>query len=329
MNHIDVFNGDADGICALHQLRLQSPRPGARLVTGVKRDIRLLARLDQVHDSEITVLDISLDRNREALVRLLARGNRVLYVDHHHCGEIPASPLLTTHIDPSPQICTSLIVDSLVRGRYRAWAVVGAFGDNLDETARAAARGLDIGEEEIAALRETGILLNYNGYGAELEDLFYPPDTLYRAVHEFEDPLEFHARSAALERLRDGYRRDMARAGSYQPLREDPGSRVFRLPGEPWARRVSGVFSNILARQEPARAHALLMPNRDGSWRISVRAPIRNRTGADQLCRRFPTGGGRAAAAGINRLPPEMLDAFLAAFRDQYAQQPPPSSAPT
>ena len=39
----DVFNGDADGICALIQLRLVEPRPDATLVTGVKRDIQLSA----------------------------------------------------------------------------------------------------------------------------------------------------------------------------------------------------------------------------------------------------------------------------------------------
>ncbi len=322
MHSFDVFNGDADGICALHQLRLQTPRPDARLVTGVKRDIRLLARLADVRDSEITVLDISLDRNRDALARLLAQGNRILYVDHHFSGDIPASPLLTAHINPSPQTCTSMIVDSLIGGRYRSWAVVGAYGDNLDETALQAAHGLDLGREAIDALRETGILLNYNGYGASLDDLFFPPDVLYRAVHDFADPLEFHARSEILARLRDGYRRDMARAEAHAPLREDPGSRVFQLPGEPWARRVSGVFSNTLARQKPEKAHALLMANPDGSVRISVRAPLVNRTGADLLCRQFPTGGGRAAAAGVNALPPEMLDAFLAAFSGQYSQKP-------
>ncbi|HZV66950.1 MAG TPA: hypothetical protein VFG03_18780, partial [Telluria sp.] len=40
----DVFNGDADGICALHQLRLAQPAE-TRLITGVKRDIALLDRL--------------------------------------------------------------------------------------------------------------------------------------------------------------------------------------------------------------------------------------------------------------------------------------------
>ena len=63
----DVFNGDADGICALHQLRLAQPRPGAELVTGVKRDIRLLQQLAGIQNACITVLDISLDSNREAL----------------------------------------------------------------------------------------------------------------------------------------------------------------------------------------------------------------------------------------------------------------------
>ena len=57
--YIDVFNGDADGICALHQLRLVDPRPDARLVTGVKRDIHLLQKLAGIRKAQITVLDVS------------------------------------------------------------------------------------------------------------------------------------------------------------------------------------------------------------------------------------------------------------------------------
>ena len=38
MTCYDVFNGDADGICALQQLRLREPRE-AELVTGMKRDM--------------------------------------------------------------------------------------------------------------------------------------------------------------------------------------------------------------------------------------------------------------------------------------------------
>ncbi|MEO7939536.1 MAG: acetyltransferase, partial [Burkholderiaceae bacterium] len=66
MNHYDVFNGDADGLCALHQLRLVAPRD-ATLITGVKRDIALLQRVPLQRDARVTVLDISLQRNRAAL----------------------------------------------------------------------------------------------------------------------------------------------------------------------------------------------------------------------------------------------------------------------
>jgi hypothetical protein len=45
MTRYDAFNGDADGICALHQLRLADPQE-AILVTGVKRDIALLKKID-------------------------------------------------------------------------------------------------------------------------------------------------------------------------------------------------------------------------------------------------------------------------------------------
>ena len=120
-----------------------------------------------------------------------------------------------------------------------------------------------------------------------------------------------------MEQLRSGYQDDMAKALSAQPLVEEQQGRVFELAGEPWTRRVAGVFSNTLARECPDKAHGLIMPNSDLTFRISVRAPLSNRTGADVLCRQFPTGGGRAAAAGINNLPPEMKDAFIQAFMEQ------------
>ncbi|MCW5205033.1 acetyltransferase, partial [Desulfobulbus sp. N2] len=81
---------------------------------------------------------------------------------------------------------------------------------------------------------------------------------------------------------------------------------------------LAGVYSNTLARQKPELAHALLTENDDQSLRISVRAPLRHRNGADVLCRQFPSGGGRAAAAGINALPPEQLDDFIRAFSEQF-----------
>jgi len=58
--------------------------------------------------------------------------------------------------------------------------------------------------------------------------------------------------------------------------------------------------------------------NSDGSLLVSFRAPLTRRSGADTLCRAFPTGGGRPAAAGINNLPPQMLNEFLNLFSETF-----------
>ncbi|MBC8317245.1 MAG: acetyltransferase [Desulfobulbaceae bacterium] len=319
MNY-DVFNGDADGICALHQLRLAEPRD-AELVSGVKRDIRLLARLvkKSVTKARITVLDISLDSNKEDLLSLLAHDNSLFYIDHHFAGEIPDSLNLIATIDPSPDTCTGLIVDRLLDGQYRAWAVVAAFGDNLHDAASQAAEVLHISPGELAVLRELGELLNYNGYGRVVEDLHYTPQDLYKAIQPYSDPLEFYNTSDVLARLKEGFEKDMADARAQAPHSETESGRVFMLPDDSWPRRVAGVFSNEKAREKGEKAHALLVDNGDGSYLVSVRAPLENKQGAVDLCRRFPTGGGREAAAGINALPVEQLDDFLEEFHNKWS----------
>lgn len=313
MADYDVFNGDADGLCALQQLRLAEPLP-ATLVTGVKRDIALLARVDAGEGDQVTVLDLALEPNRPALERLLARGARVRYFDHHFPGAIPAHPLLEAHIHTRVDQGTSLLVDEALGGRYRAWAVVGTFGDNFDASARRAAEPLDLREDQLAALRDLGIYLNYNGYGAEVADLHFAPDDLFRRLQPYADPLEFMAADPAFARLRDGFLEDMAKGRALVPELERPGHRLHILPAEPWARRVGGVLANELARAAPDQAQALLTRLPEGGFVVSVRAPLNRRQGADTLCRRFATGGGRPAAAGINALPDSEYPAFVADF---------------
>ena len=84
--HFDIFNGDADGIFALHQMRLENPQPSALLITGVKRDITLLSRVADKKNCSFTVFDISLDSNRPFLETLLFNNNSVEYFDHHFAG---------------------------------------------------------------------------------------------------------------------------------------------------------------------------------------------------------------------------------------------------
>jgi len=315
--YYDVFNGDADGICALHQLRLAEPK-AARLISGVKRDIALLKKLSGVCDAVITVLDVSLEKNLKELNELLLRNCTVVYIDHHFSGTVPSSPQLTAHIDPDPQVCTSIIVDRLLEGRFRGWAVVGAFGDNLMETADSYALSLSLSAEETARLKELGELMNYNSYGSTIVDLLLSPQDMYEAVKPFRDPFDFLRGSKVLDRLRSGYEGDMARAMAFIPEWDFSCGRVYRFPAEPWSKRVAGVFINERARTAPGLAHALLVDNGDSTFLISVRAPYTRKTGADTLCRRFPTGGGRAAAAGVNALPTEMVSSFLAAFEEIF-----------
>jgi hypothetical protein len=85
---------------------------------------------------------------------------------------------------------------------------------------------------------------------------------------------------------------------------------VYVLPDAAWSRRVRGAFGDHLANCFPDIAHAILTPDMEGGYTVSVRAPQVKPTGADALCREFQTGGGRAAAAGINHLPQERLADF-------------------
>jgi hypothetical protein len=212
------------------------------------------------------------------------------------------------------------LVNGRLRGAQVAWAITGAFGDNLDEPASQVAKKAGLSERDTVQLRELGICLNYNGYGPSLDDLHFHPADLYGALYEARSPAAFAA-SDAFRKLQDGYREDVAASESLMPVHVQPGFAVYQLPNASWARRVSGVFSNDLVRAYPGRAHAVLTERGDDSFLVSVRAPFERRTGAETVCSQFETGGGRAAAAGINRLPAGDLDRLVNALAAEYSGQ--------
>jgi hypothetical protein len=300
MRFYDIFNGDADGLCALHQLRLADPR-ASTLITGVKRDIALLSRVAPEPGDELTVLDISLDNNREALIGALRVGARVSYFDHHFAGEIPQHPLLEAHIDTSATVCTSLIVDRHLQGRYRAWAVVAAFGDNLHAEARAAAAGLGLAQADIEHLRELGECLNYNAYGQDLADLHFEPAELYRRMQPYADPLAFHAQSPEIGVLRHASGQDLQQALALRIENIGNNAVMVTMPDEAWSRRIAGTFANSLARRHRDRVVALLLRT-GGGYQVSLRAPDRDGPAMHLLAQEFESGGGRARSAGIQFL---------------------------
>jgi hypothetical protein len=316
MTRYYAFNGDADGVCALQQLRLSEPGD-ATLVTGVKRDISLLERVDAVAGDEVTVLDISLDRNRTALLRLLASGALVRYFDHHYAGELPEHPRFEAHIEETGDVCTSVLVDRYLDGRHRGWAIVAAFGDGLPKVAAAMAGSVGLSARTTATLEKLGIGLNYNAYGDSISDLHIDPAELAREMRPFEEPQDFVRDSPTFARLASGYDEDMRKARALMPTRQVPGATTLVLPGEPWARRAIGVLANELTQAQPECAIAILSPVR-GGFVVSVRVPAGRSVSADEFCREFETGGGRKLAAGIDRLQDTDIDSFFERFEARY-----------
>lgn len=312
VQRIDVCNGDADGLCAVLQWRLHAPAP-ATLVTGLKRDIALLDRVQARPGDEVLVCDLSMQRNRVALLRLLDQGARVRYFDHHAVADVPVHPNLETHIRLGSDVCTSLLMDRHLGGAHRAWALVGAYGDNLTERADALGASMGLARDDRDRLRRLGEAINYNAYGEDEHDVHMAPALLYQTLIRYRDPLELLLREPVAERLDALRRADLEQAQGVSPLWQDDRGSVLVLPDAPWSRRVSGCLANELARAEPAKAHAVLKLTRDGGYLASVRAPLSAAGGANELCGRFG-GAGRAAAAGIDHLPERELKQFVFEF---------------
>ncbi len=325
MKCYDVFNGDADGICALLQLRLKDaemaePRK-AELITGVKRDIKLLERVHAHTGDHITALDISMRTNAVGLRRNLDAGAHVFYVDHHNPGDMPKHENLFAVIDTRPNICTALLVNKAVNGAYKEWAIVGAFGDNLADVATKTAQKLRLTRDDLARLKSLGELMNYNAYGRDISDLHFAPDYLFLQCLQRKTPSKFlSAQPDIFATLETGYADDMAKAKNCGFIETG----ITILDDASWARRVSGSYGNVLAVQNPDQAHAVLTynnaGNKDSGYLVSIRAPKNRPLGADKLAMQFPTGGGRTAAAGINHLPKDDLGKFIEKFKQAFSQ---------
>jgi hypothetical protein len=326
--HYDVFNGDADGIIALLQLRLASPKESI-LISGVKRDIDLLAQVDVYKASSVTVLDISLEKNKLALDNILNAGIDVFYVDHHRTGVIPDSSKLTTILDTDANTCTSLLINNHLNGRYSDWAIAAAFGDNMQASAIELAEEKGLSKLQQSQLNELGTYINYNGYGQHLSDLHFNPADLFKSLLAFPDPFQLIKQKESLfSQLKEAYLADMAKAKE-SPVLSDCGTvKTVILKNAPWSRRVSGVFGNALANESPNKAHIVVtlltntkpeqQDNDSKRYTVSLRAPLNNKQGAGDLCAMFATGGGRAAAGGINDLPHQSLDKFINIVANYY-----------
>jgi hypothetical protein len=210
-----------------------------------------------------------------------------------------------------------MLVDRHLAGRQRIWAVVAAFGDNLLDSACELAASLSLTAGALDALRALGDCLTFNTYADDLDDAIVRPDELVRILLRHGDPLRFVATDPVYGQIDEARRRDLALARDTRPTHTLPGALVYVLPDAPWTRRVRGIFGNEVANANPHLAHAVVTAAADGTFSVSARAPRARPIGAHALCRPFG-GGGREAAAGINRLPAAQLDAFVASLARAY-----------
>ena len=312
MSNIDVCNGDADGLCAVIQWRLHEPA-ASHLVTGLKRDIELLERVQATRDDQVLVCDVSMRRNRVALLRLLDLGVRVRYFDHHEAGEFVPHPGLEAHVNTATDVCTSLLVDRHIGSAYRAWALVGAYGDNLTAVADALAAGMGLSAAERLRLRTLGEAINYNAYGDSERDVCIPPARLYDVLIKYRNPLDLASQDPIMRALHAMREDDLALAAALTPLWQNARGRLYLLPEAPWSGRIIGTLINTMASKQPHLAHAILKPAGFHTLLVSVRAPLDSPCGAMELCRQF-AGDGRAAAAGIDHLPTHEMQRFITAF---------------
>ena len=329
----DIFNGDADGLIARHQFRLSHPADSEppTFVSGVKRDIALLDRVIATNDvlggDRIQVFDISYDRNADAVQTLLNAGACITYFDHHRANRLQEHSGLDAHIDQSPQVCTSLLVDKYCRGAHRLWAIAAAFGDNLAAIGQQLSLDLNLPAERIDKLKRLGECLNYNAYGETIDDLHYSPVDLAARLAPYSSPLDFIEHEDVISRLQAGYDQDLSSALAVDAIHESRAVRIFLLPNQSWARRISGTFANHLVHASPTQAHAVLTlageGDGDGDQRIataSIRAPQSMPRDAARVAANFANGGGREIAAGIESFPLAQLSQLIATLEDTYRQ---------
>ena len=324
MADFDLFNGDADGIFSLLQLRQVEPRPDAERITGVKRDISLFPRIAgrAGKGDRVVALDISMAKNTTGLTQVLNDGAEILYIDHHATGVVPRSERLTVITHNAKETCTAYLMDHHLNGAKAAWAVCGAYGDNFQTLADriASSRNLNVPMDR---LRELGELANYNAYGLSLDDLHIHPASLFEILLAYPGPVEFLEDAHPIfETLKAGFHDDWDVAQSAREIDISEAGDILCLPARPASNRISGLFGNALVHEEPHKAFAVLTELVGGdssTYRVSIRAPRGRESGsAAKLAIEFG-GGGRAAASGIDGLSEAELPHFVDAFRKTFA----------
>ena len=180
------------------------------------------------------------------------------------------------------------------------------------------AKSENLSEEQTTLLKQIGLVVNYNSYGQTVEDLFFSPEEIAKAVKACgSDIFRFTEQSDIFPTLLENFSADMSSAVCQEPYSISDNAVIYTLPNEGWTHRVMGSFSNHLVSTNKDLACAIAVLNSDGTYRISVRSSINNPYGAGDLCKKFG-GGGREKAGGVNNLNASEVDSFKEEFERTF-----------
>jgi hypothetical protein len=157
----DVCVGDADGLCSVLQWRLHVPK--ATQILAVPRcSVEAMRYFQFCPGDEVLVCNLSMKARPFRAPLASAPGATVEYLD---CRAQGTRPLHGNAVgSPSTRACTSLLVDHLLRGKFRGWALVGAYGSQLKHWADRQATKLGLAEVQRGRLQRLGEVITYNAF---------------------------------------------------------------------------------------------------------------------------------------------------------------------
>jgi len=287
-----IPDGDADGLTAAYQLI--KDRGNYEVITAPKRVVDLVNKVSEkiASGSEVVILDLSSETNKQGLDNLLAKHVKVEWIDHHEQIADLESKVLAL-INQSPEYNTSTIINEKVNGKYVEWAIIGAFGDNKAKKANELAQKHNISPKYLSQLKEIGKLLNYNGFAV----IVSPEETLNEML-KHNSPKTF-AETAIFQKIKEQYQKDRAALGGVKPFYTSDKIVIYQLPESDASLAMFGEFANDLQAKDKSKIYFVIAPDEKPSrYVLSIRTSGNPK--ANEIAKLFENGGGRADAAGAN-----------------------------
>lgn len=297
----DVCAGNADALCAVLQWRLHEPKV-THMVSGPLCVTDSLGSFHALPDDDLLVCNVPLEVRQASGLHAQARKARVQYLDCRGRTTGHVQSQLQGPSSSAAMVCTSLLVNHLLGGKYGGWALVGAYGSTVTMGADTQAMRLGCSDSEREYLRRLGESISYNAEVLHPRHIYLEPANLYARLARYEDPLDFLQAEALADDL-DGVRQsDLQKALAWRPYWKDAHASVYVLPDVDWASRVARQLKLRLASLDPDRAIAVLSPAEAGGFRVAVQPGIKVRKSAT------------AKKWLIEHLPQNEVDNFVGAF---------------